>query len=91
MSVPTVMPVPCPTFMVFPVADNPAPQVYAAAPVNWAKARLVEPTVIGELVVHTQAVSALDEPSSTNTAAWRTSAPLSASVALVGAPEALTV
>lgn len=91
VSAPTLMPVPAPTFMVLPVAERPLPQTYAAAPVNWANARLVEPSVIGALVEHTQAVSALAVPSWTNTAIWRISELASASVALVGAPDAFTV
>jgi hypothetical protein len=58
--------------------------------VSCAKASEVEPSVIVALVVQVHWVSALAVPSETKTVALTISAPVSASVARAGAPEAAT-
>ena len=57
--------------------------VYAPAAENCDQVICVVPTVTGELAVHTQPVSALDVPASTNTKAPGISVPMSKSVARV--------
>src|SRR4030095_7423334 len=81
VSAATVMPVPAPTSSTLPVSVRPFPAVYVPAPANCTQLRPVVPTVIGALVDMTHAVSAFVVPADTNTAAFRRSASLSASVA----------
>ncbi|OUU18412.1 MAG: hypothetical protein CBC05_02470 [Crocinitomicaceae bacterium TMED45] len=80
------------TFSVLPVFVIPEPAVIAPPPENCVNAKFVVPTVIAPLVDNTKPLSAFTVPSSTNAKAPEvTSASESKSVALVGAPDALTV
>ena len=80
------------TFKVVPVLVIPVPAITLPAPENCVNAIAVEPGVIEPFVVTTNPLSELVVPSSTNTnAPAETSAALSKSVALVGAPLAFTV
>ena len=68
------------------------PAVTSPAPENCVKAKAVDPNVIEPFVDNTQPVSALAVPSSINVKAPAVTSVLeSKSVALVGAPELLTV
>ena len=91
-SAPAVIPSPPITLIVLPDFVIPEPAVIAPPPENCVNAKFVVPTVIEPLVDNTKPLSALTVPSSMNAKAPEvTSASESKSVALVGAPDALTV
>ena len=80
------------TSIVLPVCERPAPAVILPAPVNCVNTNAVVPTVMLPSVVNANPLSAFTVPCSTKVNAPEVTSVLSSkSVALVGAPDALTV
>ena len=80
------------TLIVLPVCERPEPAVILPAPVNCVNTNAVVPNVILPSVVNANPLSAFVVPSSTKVNAPEVTSVLSSkSVALVGAPDALTV